>query len=171
MTKQLALQQLPVFSDCTDCNLPASTLSALVAIYKHTRGICPKSDIPLQGTICKSQLHSHETVSLLSDPECHQEGQISCNLIVRCFYVNGTDTWHCFTGDLLLHSTVSKIRKNIYRYGKISNIRGIKLRNLNVSRLVLQLSLRNLLKPSVKSGMKMYLEQRRQAMLQLHLSG
>ena len=36
-------------------------------------------------------------------------------------------------------------------------------------RLVLQLSLSNPLKPSVKSRMKMQLEQRRQAMLQLHL--
>ena len=49
--------------------------------------------------------------------------------------------------------------------------------NLNItsqnstdSRLVLQLSLPNQLKPGVKSRMKMYLEQRRQAMLQLHLS-
>ena len=39
--------------------------------------------------------------------------------------------------------------------------------NLNVSRLVLQLSLANPLTPSVKWGMKM---QRRQAMVQLHLS-
>ena len=36
--------------------------------------------------------------------------------------------------------------------------------------LVLQLPLRNLLKPGVKSRMKVWLEQRRQAMLQLHLS-
>ena len=40
----------------------------------------------------------------------------------------------------------------------------------NVSRLVLQLSLPNPMKPGVKSRMKMYLEQRQQAMLQLHLS-
>ena len=45
-----------------------------------------------------------------------------------------------------------------------------KSQNLNVSRLVLQLSLRNLLKPGVQSRMKMYLEQRLQAMLQLYLS-
>ena len=44
--------------------------------------------------------------------------------------------------------------------------------NLSVSRLVLvlQLSLGNISKPVVKWRMKMYLEQRRQAMLQLHLS-
>ena len=42
--------------------------------------------------------------------------------------------------------------------------------NLNVSRLVLQLSLPNLLKPGYNWKMKMSLEQRRQVMLQLHLS-
>ena len=46
-----------------------------------------------------------------------------------------------------------------------SNI-GTKSKNLHVSRLVLQLSLPNPLKPGVTSGMKMSLEQRRQAMLQ-----
>ena len=55
-------------------------------------------------------------------------------------------------------------------YRKISNTRCTKSPNLNVSRLVLQLSLPNAMKPGVKSRMKMQLEQRRQAMLQLHLS-
>ena len=55
-------------------------------------------------------------------------------------------------------------------YRKISNIRCTKYPNLNVSRLVLQLSLPNPMKPCVKSRMKMQLEQRRQAMLQLYLS-
>ena len=55
-------------------------------------------------------------------------------------------------------------------YRKISNIRRTQSPNLNVSRLVLQLSLPNPMKPVVKSRMKMQLEQRRQAMLQLHLS-
>ena len=45
-----------------------------------------------------------------------------------------------------------------------------KSQNLIVSRLILQLSLPNPLKPDVESRMKMWLEQRRQAMLQLHLS-
>ena len=55
-------------------------------------------------------------------------------------------------------------------YCKISNIRGTKSKNLNVSLLGLQLSLCNILKPSVKwSIIKLLLEQRRQAMLQLHL--
>ena len=40
-------------------------------------------------------------------------------------------------------------------YRQTSNIRHTKSENLNVSRLVLQLSLRNLLKPGVKSRMKM----------------
>ena len=55
-------------------------------------------------------------------------------------------------------------------YRQISNISRTKYQNLNVSLLVLQLSLRNPSKPGVKSRMKMQLEQRRQAMLQLHLS-
>ena len=56
------------------------------------------------------------------------------------------------------------------KYSKVSNIRCTKCKNLNVSHLSLQLSLRNILKPSVKWKMKMLLEQRPQAMLQLHLS-
>ena len=42
--------------------------------------------------------------------------------------------------------------------------------SLNVSRLVLQLSLPNSLNPGVKWRVKVLLEQRRQAVLQLHLS-
>ena len=53
---------------------------------------------------------------------------------------------------------------------KISNIRRTNSQYFNNSRFVLQLSLPNPLKPGVKSRMKMWLEQRRQAMFQLHLS-
>ena len=45
-------------------------------------------------------------------------------------------------------------------YRKVSNMRRTKFPNLNVSRFVLQLSLPNLMKPGVKSKMKMQLEQR-----------
>ena len=55
-------------------------------------------------------------------------------------------------------------------YRKTSSICRTKSQNLAVSRVVLQLSLSNPSKPGVKSSMKMQLEQRRQAMLQLHLS-
>ena len=55
-------------------------------------------------------------------------------------------------------------------YRKTSSISRTKSQNLNVSCILLQLSLLNPLKPGVKLRMKMYLEQRRQAMLQLHLS-
>ena len=58
----------------------------------------------------------------------------------------------------------------VSNYRKICNIRRTKYPNLNVSRLVLQLCLPNPMKPDVKSRMKMWLEQRWQAMLQLHLS-
>ena len=56
------------------------------------------------------------------------------------------------------------------QYRKVSNIRCTKSQYLNDSRLVLQLSLPNPMKSGVKSRMKMQLEQRRQAMLQLHLN-
>ena len=45
--------------------------------------------------------------------------------------------------------------KNQFAYRKTSNIRRIKSQDINVSCLVLQLSLPNLLKPGVKSRMKM----------------
>ena len=54
-------------------------------------------------------------------------------------------------------------------YRKTSSISRTKFQNLNVSCILLQLSSLNSLKPGVKLIMKM-LEQRRQAMLQLHLS-
>ena len=50
-----------------------------------------------------------------------------------------------------------------YMYAQTSIISHTKPQNLNVSRLVLQLPLSNQLKPGVKSGMKMLMEQRRQA--------
>ena len=59
---------------------------------------------------------------------------------------------------------------DVLMYRQTSNISCTKSQNLNVSHLVLQLSLANPLKPCVKSRMKMSLEQRRQAMLQQHLS-
>ena len=55
-------------------------------------------------------------------------------------------------------------------YHQIFNIRCTKSQNWNVSCLVLQLCLPNPLKLGVKLRMKMYLEQRWQVMLQLHLS-
>ena len=61
-----------------------------------------------------------------------------------------------------------KIEHPIYR--QVSNIRRTKHQHLKDSRTVLRLSLPNPLKPDVKSRMKMLLEQRRQAMLQLHMS-
>ena len=57
-----------------------------------------------------------------------------------------------------------------YNYCQTSNISCTKSQNLNVISLVLQLSLSNPLKPSVKAIMKLELELRRQAVLQLHLS-
>ena len=50
------------------------------------------------------------------------------------------------------------------------NIRPTQYQNWNVSRLILQFSLPNPLKPSVKSKMNMQMEQRPQPMPKLHLS-
>ena len=69
--------------------------------------------------------------------------------------------------------TKIRLQYNFYQmknYRQITNISRTKFQILNVTRLVLQLSLRNPLKPCVKSRMKLYLEQRREAALQLHLS-
>ena len=61
-----------------------------------------------------------------------------------------------------------QLTRMIYR--KTSCISRTKPPNLTVSCLLLQWSLPNPLKPGVKLRMKMWLEQRRKAMLQLHLS-
>ena len=68
---------------------------------------------------------------------------------------------------LRLRGLVSDLACN---YRKASNIRRTKCQNINPSRLVLQLPFYNILKPSAKWRVKMYLGQRRQAMLRLHLS-
>ena len=49
----------------------------------------------------------------------------------------------------------NELTRNVYDYRKISNIRHTKSPNLNVSRLVLQLSWPNPMKPGVTSRMKM----------------
>ena len=53
-----------------------------------------------------------------------------------------------------------KVNMRYDEYHQTSNIRCTKSQNLNVSHLILQLSLPHLLKPGVKSRMKMWLEQR-----------
>ena len=57
------------------------------------------------------------------------------------FYEYLNRNWSCYKGFLL--------------YRQTSNISGTRSQNLNNSRLVLQLSLHNPLKPGVKSRMKM----------------
>ena len=67
-----------------------------------------------------------------------------------------------------IHSYPSRLL--YWRLLKADDYHHTKSHNLNVSCLSLQLFLCNLLKPVVKSRMKMWLEQRRQGILQLHLS-
>ena len=81
---------------------------------------------------------------------------------------------HQFTS-LLVHKDISQPQWGLMvhkwiAYCQFSSIRRTQSPSINVSRLVLQLSLPNPLKPRVKLRMKMWLEQRQQAMLQLHLS-
>ena len=56
------------------------------------------------------------------------------------------------------------------KHHQFSNKSDTESPNINISRLVLQSSLSDPLKPGVKFRMQMWLEQRRQAMLQLHSS-
>ena len=72
--------------------------------------------------------------------------------------------WNVYAGEL---NQMPK-RKSLYR--KTSGISHTKSQNLNVSCIVWQLFSIYPLKPGVKLRMKMQLEQRRQAMLELHLS-
>ena len=79
--------------------------------------------------------------------------------------------WHvemvcCTVGS---HRTLQWYMGSHCEYRQTSNISRTKSQNVNVSCVVLQLSLPSPLKPGAKSRMKMLLEHRRQAMLQLHL--
>ena len=62
------------------------------------------------------------------------------------------------------------LKYKICAYRQTSSLKRTKSKNVNVSRLALQLSLPNSLKQGVKSRMKMELELCWQTMLQLHLS-
>ena len=70
-------------------------------------------------------------------------------------------------GVCLMKATPWKFSSN---YRKTSSISCTKSQSSNVSCILLQLSSLNPLKPDVKLRMKIELEKRRQAMLQLHLS-
>ena len=77
---------------------------------------------------------------------------VLCNRAVPDILANKSD-YHpivcCASTDLTRHAT------NPQHYRKTSSISRTKSHNLNVSNLVLQLSLFNPLKPGVKSRMKM----------------
>ena len=77
-------------------------------------------------------------------------------------------SWH-HTGMKSIEWLVHYLHVSV-TYRQTSNIRRTEFRNLDDSRLVLQLSSPNPLKPGVKSMRKMWVKQRLQAMLQLHRS-
>ena len=78
--------------------------------------------------------------------------------------------WKYCVGNLLSLQSYFILESLFAYYRKTSSISRTKSQSLNVSCILLQVSSLNPLKPGVKLIMKMYLEQRRQAMLQLHLS-
>ena len=78
------------------------------------------------------------------------------------------DPWMIWGNRLIPKHNTTKCVLRIYR--KTPSISRTKFENLNLSCILLQLSSLNPLKSGVKLRMKMWLEQRRQAMLQLHLS-
>ena len=103
--------------------------------------------------------------------------QSSLVLVMACqLFCNQAITW--VSDDYWLIGPLETIFNDFFNqdmihmqsYCQISNISCTKSQNSNVSCLVLQLSLLNPLKPGFKWRMKMQLEQRRQAMLRLHLS-
>ena len=83
-----------------------------------------------------------------------------------------TANFQCRLKNKALFKTAFKFTQFSRSVGTVSNIRRAKSQNLNVSRLVLQLYLPNSLKPDVKlrAVTKIWFEQRRQVMFQLHLS-
>ena len=88
---------------------------------------------------------------------------IVCSSIANdCFLVFGNQIAGLYVAARM------QLARMIYR--KTSCISRTKLPNLTVSCLLLQWSLPNPLEPGVKLRMKMWLEQRRKAMLQLHPS-
>ena len=76
----------------------------------------------------------------------------------------------CPTNYTLIHILIFAWVESLGSYRKTSSISRTKSPNWNVSCILLQFCSLNPLKPGVKLRMKMSLEQRRQAMLQLHLN-
>ena len=138
----------------------------LRVIWAHISifGICLRDLI----TICKIQTQAKENwkscfVIIVSTWTKNWLPQLLCSLVIFKDLL-GYFILVVIIGNLLPLLVLS------WWSGQTSYIRRTKSQNESVSRIVLQFSLSDPLKPSVKSRMKMELEQRRQAMLQLHLS-
>ena len=93
----------------------------------------------------------------------HQSRKHSEHLCIRIQHNNVSKPPDIFISSKIMYHHCWECRKTL-------NIRCIISRNFNDYHLFLQVTLSNLLKRGVKSRMKMQLEQRRQVMLQLHLS-
>ena len=90
--------------------------------------------------------------------------------VIKTIFPGTVHSWYLTVIFLPITNKRCPIAFSLSYYRQISNIRCTRSQNSNVSGLVLQLSWCNLLKPGVKSRMKMLLEQNRQVMLHLHLS-
>ena len=88
---------------------------------------------------------------------------MSREVCVTHLYNGKHDAVYCTGGE----ETQRHIESTAYR--KTSNIRRLESQNLNDYHLVLKLPLPSPLEPDVQSIIKVYLEQRRQSMLHLHL--
>ena len=160
-----------------------STITAMMQL-----GVCDKVPLLIISCITMMQLGVRVKVPLLviSYITVMQLGVCNPDVPRRCSdYVsmsNGRWVWSQPAGIPAAHSLPCWARatpvwwlpanknKEPFYYHQTFNIMHTKSQNLNVSRIVLQTSLPCPLKPGVKSRMKMQLEQRRQVMLQLHLS-
>ena len=147
-----------------------------VSRHRTTDGILPYTNGPTDDKWYKMsafphrQSHDEVQKSYITSNEllpASHEGTASCSNVVPAY----RKTRHVVS----THSKYQAVTESCdaashNKYRQVSNIRRTQSRHLKDSHTVLRLSLPNPLKPDVKSRMKMQLEQRRQAMLQLHLS-
>ena len=123
----------------------------------------------LDSTVITIQLHVHQGMKFCVTmkrkcnfddifatgwTESYQNDNFQCSKwrkFLENDYISASVFW--FTAVIVCCGRV--LRTITWDYRKISNIRHTKSQNLNVSRLGLQLSLCNILKPSVKWRMKM----------------
>ena len=134
------------FKHALRCSPQIHTISEQIMSWPMFK--CPQT----RKTASKSD---NQTLILVSSSSCfHQNGKmIEAALPLDALNMSNWQPSDCPVTSSLVSDDNSLVWN--YTYRKISNIRRTKSPNLNVSRLVLQLSLPNPMKPGVKSRMKM----------------